>query len=352
MWLAPVTNTGGRILFYNWVMTQFRGVNLGGWLVLESWITPSVFEGFDASDECTLCSVGGDIAKGRIATHRETFITEDTIKAIAEKGLNTVRLPVGYWLFGDVDPYIRGGDHYVDQLFEWCGEYNISVILDIHAAPGSQNGWDHSGRAGSIGWGHGDTLQETLEFLGRLLDRYGDKTALKGLEVLNEPHWNVSMKTLIDYYQKAYDLIRASYPELTILMSDAFRPEDIAKQLQKRRFSGVMLDVHLYQLFTPEDRALDLQGHIRKTERDWAKLLAKLTKRMPVIVGEWSAAMHELYIPTNQPAHVQGYGPNDYQTYFQTQRNLFNERNVSWTYWTARTERGGPWSLLDNPDFW
>lgn len=333
-------------------MQQIRGVNLGGWLVLERWITPSLFEGSDATDEYTLCQAGGDVAKERIQKHRETFITKDTIKAIAERGLNTVRLPVGHWLFGDVEPYIRGGDRYVDQLFEWCGEYNIGVILDIHAAPGSQNGWDHSGKAGNIGWGHGDTLQETLEFLERLLGRYGDKTVLRGLEVLNEPHWDVPMKTLLEYYQQTYDLIRGRYPDLTILMSDAFRPEEMAKQLQKRRFTGVMLDVHLYQLFTPEDRALDLHGHIRKTERDWAKLLGKLTKRMPVIVGEWSAAMHELYLPLDQPAHTKRYGQNDYRTYFQAQHNMFNERAVSWTYWTARTERGGPWSLLDNPDFW
>ena len=260
-------------------MQQIRGVNLGGWLVLERWITPSLFEGSDATDEYTLCQAGGDVAKERIQKHRETFITKDTIKAIAERGLNTVRLPVGHWLFGD-------------------------------------------------------------------------KTVLRGLEVLNEPHWDVPMKTLLEYYQQTYDLIRGRYPDLTILMSDAFRPEEMAKQLQKRRFTGVMLDVHLYQLFTPEDRALDLHGHIRKTERDWAKLLGKLTKRMPVIVGEWSAAMHELYLPLDQPAHTKRYGQNDYRTYFQAQHNMFNERAVSWTYWTARTERGGPWSLLDNPDFW
>ena len=32
---------------------KLRGVNLGGWLVLEKWMTPSVFEGLQATDETT-----------------------------------------------------------------------------------------------------------------------------------------------------------------------------------------------------------------------------------------------------------------------------------------------------------
>ena len=34
---------------------KIRGVNLGGWLVLEKWMTPSVFEGLAAVDETTYC---------------------------------------------------------------------------------------------------------------------------------------------------------------------------------------------------------------------------------------------------------------------------------------------------------
>ena len=29
---------------------KLRGVNLGGWLVLEKWMTPSLFEGLQATD--------------------------------------------------------------------------------------------------------------------------------------------------------------------------------------------------------------------------------------------------------------------------------------------------------------
>jgi glucan 1,3-beta-glucosidase len=332
-------------------MKQMRGVNLGGWLVLERWITPHVFAGSDASDEYSLCVATPVTAERLISQHRKEFITKQTIKEIADRGLTTVRVPVGYWLFDTDGPYVAGGDTHLDELFEWCEELSIGVILDVHAAPGSQNGWDHSGRAGDIGWGQGDTVKETLRFVEALLGRYGDKTALEALEVLNEPHWDVSMDLLVSYYRQAYDLIRSRDTELPIIMSDAFRPKDMAKKLQKQRFQGVILDVHLYQLFTESDRRLDLAGHIDKTNHEWARLLRDLTKRMPVIVGEWSAAMHELYQPIDQPEHVKKYSKDDYHTYFDAQRLAFDAAGVGWTYWTAKTAGGGPWSLLDNPDF-
>lgn len=47
----------------------------------------------------------------------------------------------------------------------------MRAILDLHAVPGSQNGFDNSGRAGAIGWGQGDTMNRTFDILERLAQR-------------------------------------------------------------------------------------------------------------------------------------------------------------------------------------
>lgn len=47
----------------------------------------------------------------------------------------------------------------------------ISAILDLHGAPGSQNGFDNSGQAGYIGWGLGDTVNRTLMLVERMTQR-------------------------------------------------------------------------------------------------------------------------------------------------------------------------------------
>jgi glucan 1,3-beta-glucosidase len=38
------------------------------------------------------------------------------------------------------------------RALNWARKYGLRVNLDLHTAPGSQNGWNHSGRLGSIGW--------------------------------------------------------------------------------------------------------------------------------------------------------------------------------------------------------
>lgn len=325
-----------------------QGVNLGGWLVLEKWIAPSVFKGTQATDEYSLCKeLGLTEATKRLRQHRDTFITEEHLKAIAELGLSLVRLPVGYWLFEDVEPFVGGGDRYVERLLGWAQTYGLGVIIDFHAAPGSQNGWDHSGRSGAIRWHESSHKAASLAFIELISRRYGQHPNLIGIELLNEPHWEVPLSELVEYYQAGTEQVRRwCHPGVATVVSDAFRPEQMSKALRRARLD-VILDVHLYQLFTPEDRALDLSGHLHKTQGEWGKLLKRLTKHHDILVGEWSAAMSELYNDLGERQH--NYDSEAYQAYAHAQQRLFAQHGVSWTYWTARTEDGGVWSLLDQP---
>jgi glucan 1,3-beta-glucosidase len=104
-----------RDLPFKFGQDKVRGVNLGGWLVLEPWITPSIFEATPDN------VVDGEfIARSRSATvvtnsfaeytygaqygwntdrlnnHWDTWITEDDFKEMASMGLNTARLPSKY----------------------------------------------------------------------------------------------------------------------------------------------------------------------------------------------------------------------------------------------------------------
>lgn len=53
-------------------------------------------------------------------------------------------------------------------------KYNLKVILDLHAAPGSQNGYEHSAtRDGSIEWGKTEkSIQETVRVIEFFTARY------------------------------------------------------------------------------------------------------------------------------------------------------------------------------------
>lgn len=75
-----------------------------------------------------------------------------------------------------------------------------------------------------------------------------------------------------------------------------------------------------------------------------------MTRHHEILVGEWSAAMSELFNIVESGGRRR-YNDDDYRRYFQAQRDLFESCNVGRTYWTARTEDGGMWSLLNHPEF-
>ncbi len=76
-----------------------KGVNLGGWLVLEKWMTSSLFEGTEAEDEYYLPrQLSREVYESRIKTHRSEYITERDFATIKSMGFNSVRIPVPYFI--------------------------------------------------------------------------------------------------------------------------------------------------------------------------------------------------------------------------------------------------------------
>lgn len=323
--------------------STLRGVNLGGWLALEKWITPSLFKGTTAGDEYTLSTDISKSLKKRLAQHRDTFITKDDFMTLKEHGIDAVRLPVGYGVFGDQPPYI-GAIEYVDEAFALAQESGIKILLDLHGAPGSQNGAAHSGRSGASTW-HKDEANTitTLQVISRLAKRYAGHPSLLGIELLNEPKSSIPKRALLRYYEAAYDIIRDNCGEgVWVVFSDGFRPRRWRRALRGAEYKNVYIDTHQYQNFSKYDKKLDIAGHLKKTMHKVPKLLRKMRKYHPLIVGEWSLALDAkslVGLDADQiKAARRAYGAAQLLAY----------RNAdAWFYWTYKTEGGGVWSYRD-----
>ena len=115
---------------------KVRGVNLGGWLVTEPWITPSLYEaaGPAAVDEWTLCQTLGGQAQSTLEAHWASFITQGDISEIASRGLNHLRIPIGYWSVIPTpgEPYVQGALDYLDQAIGWARAAGLKVEIDLH----------------------------------------------------------------------------------------------------------------------------------------------------------------------------------------------------------------------------
>jgi glucan 1,3-beta-glucosidase len=128
------------------------------------WITPSLFDNTGNPaivDEWTFGQYQDPtVARAALTNHWNTWITENDFQMIAAAGcvcwsatverllisinrLNHVRIPIGYWAYavGPGEPYIQGQRNYLGKAIGWAKKYGIKVIIDLHGAPGSQNGY-------------------------------------------------------------------------------------------------------------------------------------------------------------------------------------------------------------------
>lgn len=340
----PIQTDGFCRYRYTRIMTNaLRGINLGGWQVAERWMTPDVFAGVKADGEIALVrELGRDTAMKRLQTHRSTFITEDDFKWVKGRGFDFVRLPVGYWLFEETDDFIDGED-YIRKAFEWASHNGLGVVLDFHGLQGSQNGYDHSGQPGKIRLYRRHNRKRALRTLEYLCRTYGKEEALIGLEIINEPQirlWLYDWWQVLRFYTHAVRLAEGLLrPETKIIVSDAFHPIKMAEALSKRGYSHrVVMDMHLYRMFGDRHQSMRHPEHIAEVESEWSEVLLRVTKLIPVMIGEWSAALPATaYREINEEKEIACV------EYFLSQQKLFDEMSWGHSYWSYKVPTKGVW---------
>lgn len=262
--VAPNDNVAALNKDFGYGTNPIRGVNLGGWLSIEPWITPSFFEPYNEAvvDEWNLCLKLGTAAKLTIEKHYATFITEDDFTQIKAAGLDHVRIPYSYWAVQtyDNDPYVEYVSwRYLLRGIEWARKNGIRVNLDLHAVPGSQNGWAHSGHQGSIGWlagADGDTnAQRSLDIHKKLAtffaqDRYKNVVTLYGL--VNEPYMlTLDHATVRNWTTSAVSTVRdAGLSTPYLIFSDGFLTITQWNGYLEDIDDKMILDTHQYVIFT------------------------------------------------------------------------------------------------------
>ncbi len=355
-------------------MDKIRGVNLGNWLVLEKWMDESLFSGTDAMDETYLCvELGKERAADRLKVHRDEFITIRDFEDIAMKGFNAVRIPVPFFLFEDVGPYIHCYE-YLDKAFDWAEQFGLKILVDLHTAPGGHNGTDNSGICGICTW---STKQENVDYtvkvLEQIAERYGSRDAMWGIGVLNEPmcsdteagrmlniqnflqfykpvdeelaknNTNYPLEFLKQFYRDAYDAIRKHMgPEKYVVFCDAFELEIWDEFLAE--FEGAVLDTHNY-LMTADTmifRERNVEVYTNYL-RDLGEKVNAAAKRIPLIVGEWNAQNRAdglADMTDEQKTHL-------YYTVAEEFQKSMSE-TMGWFYWSWKVHAGGLDAIVDD----
>ncbi|KAJ1392048.1 Glycoside hydrolase, family 5 [Sesbania bispinosa] len=150
--------------------------------------------------------------------HWSTFIVEKDFKFIASNGLNAVRIPVGWWIASDPTPpppYVGGSLNALDNAFLWAQKYGLKIIIDLHAAPGSQMAFSTALQEMVLknGGKTDENIQQTVRVIDFLTARYAKSPSLYAVELLNEPlSPGVTLETLNKYYKAGYEAVRRHSP--------------------------------------------------------------------------------------------------------------------------------------------
>ncbi|KAB5589922.1 Glucan 1,3-beta-glucosidase [Ceratobasidium theobromae] len=368
--------------------TKVQGVNLGGWLVLEAWITPSIFENTGNPaivDEYTFCQYQDyNIAHSKLEGHWSTWITETDFASIAAAGLNHVRIPVPHWAFdiADGEPYHNGQYPYLLKAVQWARNHGLKVLIDLHTAPGGQNPFDNSGRRGVMTW-HTNPhyvarTNAIIKTLAADKPEYAD--TVTSIAPLNEPagfYGNDVLNVVTQYWYDSYGNIRYPYGTstqgpLVEVIHDAFQNLTYWNGfMHYPNFEGVMMDTHHYQVFTQDTIALTWPEHIKAAcDFGSTKLGPYSASNLWTIVGEWTTS------PTDCAKYLNGRdigarydgtypgstklgecgpftGARDHfspefkafmREYYEAQVTAFERNGAGWFYWTWKSESADEWS--------
>lgn len=329
-----------------------RGVNLGGLFVLEQWIKPSLFKQWDgpnpqAVDEWTYCAVlGKQECQRRLKQHWGSWVTETDIRTLSSLGLNHIRIPIGYWAFTveDNEPYVQGQIPYLKTILGWIRKHKMNAILDLHGVPGSQNGFDNSGRKGAIEWQQTqqniDRSIQAVEAMANLALEFSDVVDI--VEIVNEPaSWGLSVDGIIDYNKRAYETIRRISPDLIMMIHDAFLPYNEWDRFRIEGRQNVMIDTHNYYVFDESRKSLDHNGLLRAT-CDSARQSFGYNTKLWTVTGEWSLAV------VNMPGSIGQWSSDDrvfMRQFAEAQMDAY-EAGSGWLFWNFKMEDSDMWDYI------
>ncbi|KAL9050720.1 MAG: hypothetical protein Q9162_006460 [Coniocarpon cinnabarinum] len=306
-----------------------RGVNVGGWLSLEPFITPSLFNTTSSNmntqyhppypDEWTLSTaLGPAAANGLLDKHYSQFVNQSTFEQIRDAGFDHVRIPFPYWAVAtyDGDPYVPHTSwRYLLRGIEYARQNGLRVCLDLHSAPGSQNGWNHSGRQGILGWLNGTdgqlNAERTLQIHQQLSaffaqDRYKGLVTMYG--ILNEPRmYYLNADEVVNWTATAIRQLRSSElsNDTVLVISDGFEPlpfwhsafdayPDIIPNGSNASAQRLLLDSHEYVIFNRDQLKLNHTSKLNFACTGWSQQVSQSMSPASdfgsFISGEWSIA--------------------------------------------------------------
>jgi len=321
------------IVDQNGSKVMLRGVNLGGWLMMEGYILQAPNVAVRQFKEDFASTLGVKALRDFEKNFHSYFVQEKDFASIARLGFNCIRLPFHHGLI-ETAPYRYGkeGLTYLDKAIAWAKKYQLYTILDLHAAPGSQNHDWHSDSLGTAElWRNKAYQKRTFALWEFLADRYREESAVAGYDLLNEAVID-DVNVLNHFYASAIKHIRLADKNNIIFVEGNKWATDI-KCLQRFPDTNLALSIHFYHPIDFTFNFVPLLSYpLRYQKAFWNKAMlkrmvasyARVAKeyQAPVLVGEFGVNYRD-----NRDSEID---------YLSDVVKCFNDHDFHWTYWTYK----------------
>jgi aryl-phospho-beta-D-glucosidase BglC (GH1 family) len=342
------------------------GVNFGSLFVLEKYIFDGMYiDGAEAeldAIENNVKKYGVDQTRTKMEDHWQNYCSDDDWKWLNERGIQSVRIPIGYWT-------VNGGSFAKDTHFEkiaavysnaWeilkknyiekAKQFNISILVDLHALPKGANTGDHSGekfsKAGFWDDNHAiDLAVQVCSFIAKDLRHYDN---ISGIQIVNESVFDNHPSGQKKYYTKAINSIRKEDPAVPVVISDGWWPEQWVDFLDKSSQSnigslGVIIDDHVYRCFSNDDKGKRVESIIE--DLNPSVLPNDCSNKADFLIGEYSCVLD------TQSWEKSSGCDRDHQVrcYGNKQAEIFvRKAKAGYYFWTYKFQYGdgGEWGLV------
>ena len=345
----------GRSLYdANGDQLQLVGVNAGQILLQEGWMGPFSLEPLKNEDGSYVKDNDGNIqypefteeefraglsSNPNLADYSldelmeyywNCFFTEEDFRIIKEDlNLNTIRLPF-YWRNILNDDYtLKDEDEafaYLDWFLSMAAKYELYIVLDLHGAPVTQNGYEHSGdyTGEPLLWDDEAAIAATVALWDYVSQHYTQTQPELGkwiatYDILNEPTYTYDGSTTEECWEvfdQIYDTIRDNGDAHVVTMEGCWGFNTLPDPADYG-WENVMYEYHWYNWWSDVlsyDMLIAYHDSLN-VGRDYD---------VPVYIGEFTCF-------------------EDTEAWNQI-LTLFDERNYSWTVWSYKSTVTGWWT--------
>lgn len=298
----------------------------------------------------------------KFENHWSSWITPDTVDSVNYVGLNTIRIPIGYWSYTGVvdqssEPFADGDRmlQYLDAVVGRAADRGMYVVIDFHGAPGGQQEDIFTGQNNHpAGFFNNYNYGRAEKWLSWMTNRIHTNSAYRTvgmIEVLNEP---VSMHdrnsdgsnrypapgedpSLVQtYYPAALAAVRSAEDKLNIASSQRLHVQFMSQKWlsgNPRSTSAVQND----QMTSYDDH--NYIGFALQGTSDQYSLMHSACTDTRVVSGQDFTVTGEWSMTSGVDWHDQGF----FKKFFTAQQQLYETPGMSgWMYWTWKTELNDP----------